>query len=357
MTAPTVEEQAAEQFAMRMLGVINDAALALMASVGHRTGLFQAMTGLAPGTSTEIAEAAGPLERYVREWLGAMVTGGVVRYDAATGRYVLPPEHAAFLTPAAGPDNLAAFAQELAYFARVEDAVVDRFRSGGGLGYDAYGGYLAVMGELTGAMYDASVVHSTLPLVPGLVERLERGIDVLDVGCGYGHAANLVGQAFPNSTVTGYDIDADGIAAARAEAEALGLTNVRFAVKDAAGLDEPAAFDLVTSFFAIHDLAQPTRTLAAIARALRPGGSFLMLEAAMSSELAGNLEHPLGPYLYTLSCLHCTPVSLADGGEGLGATWGEQLARRKLAEAGFRDVEVRQVPGDILGNYFIATVG
>lgn len=111
MTAPTVEEQAAEQFAMRMLGVINDAALALMASVGHRTGLFQAMTGLAPGTSTEIAEAAGLLERYVREWLGAMVTGGVVRYDAATGRYVLPPEHAAFLTPAAGPDNLAAFAR------------------------------------------------------------------------------------------------------------------------------------------------------------------------------------------------------------------------------------------------------
>ena len=164
------------------------------------------------------------------------------------------------------------------------------------------------MGELTGAMYDASVVHSTLPLVPRLVERLERGIDVLDIGCGYGHAANLVGQAFPNSTVTGYDIDADGIAAARAEAEALGLTNVRFAVKDAAGLDEPAAFDLVTSFFAIHDLAQPTRTL-------------------------------------------------ADGGEGLGATWGEQLARRKLAEAGFRDIEVRQVPGDILGNYFIATVG
>ena len=142
MTAPTVEEQAAEQFAMRMLGVINDAALALMASVGHRTGLFQAMAGLAPGTSTEIAEAAGLLERYVREWLGAMVTGGVVRYDAATGRYVLPPEHAAFLTPAAGPGNLAAFAQELAYFARAEDAVVDRFRSGGGLGYDAYGGYL-----------------------------------------------------------------------------------------------------------------------------------------------------------------------------------------------------------------------
>jgi SAM-dependent methyltransferase len=104
-------------------------------------------------------------------------------------------------------------------------------------------------------------------------------------------------------------------------------------------MDEPAAFDLVTSFFAIHDLARPTRTLTAIARALRPGGSFLMLEAAMSSELAGNLEHPLGPYLYTLSNLHCTPVSLADGGEGLGATWGEQLARRKLAEAGFRDVE------------------
>ena len=126
--------------------------------------------------------------------------------------------------------------------------------------------------------------------------------------------------------------------------------------KDAVSLDEPAAFDLVSALFVIHDLEQPTRTLARIARALRPGGTFLMLEAAVSSELRDNLEHPLGPYLYALSCLHCMPVALNNHGEGLGATWGHQQARRMLSEAGFGSVEVRRLPGDILGNYFIASV-
>jgi SAM-dependent methyltransferase len=357
MTDPTFDQQAAERFAERMLGMINGAAVTEMVSIGHRIGLFATLSGLPPSTSAEVAEAAGLQERYVREWLGALVTGGVVRYDAATRRYALPPEHAASLTPAAGPDNLAAFAREVAVLGRVEDAVVDRFHHGGGLTLDTYADQLAILAEETHAVYDASLLDSILPLVPGLVERLERGIDALDVGSGYGHAVNLMGKTFPASTFTGYDLSEQAVAAAQAEAAELGLTNARFAVRDAATLNEPESYDFVTSFIAIHDHTRPTEALAAIARALRPGGIFLMVEASLSSELADNVDHPLAPSLYAISCLACTPMSLAHGGEGLGLTWGEQLARRKLAEAGFRKVEVRQVPGDILFNYFIATTG
>jgi SAM-dependent methyltransferase len=356
MTVQRFDQQVAEQFAERMLGMINGAAVTHMVSIGHRTGLFATMSELPPSTSTELAQAAGLQERYVREWLGALVTGGIVRYHAATRRYVLPPEHAASLTPAAGPDNLAAFARELAVAGRVEDAVIDRFHHGGGLTVDLYADHLAVLAEETGTLYDAALIDSILPLVPGLVERLEHGIDALDIGCGHGHAVNLMGKAFPASTFTGYDLSDKAITAAHAEAAELELTNARFAVRDATTLDEPQAYDLVSAFIAIHDHTRPTQALAAIARALRPGGVFLMVEAALSSELADNVDHPLAPSLYAISCLHCTPLSLAHGGEGLGLTWGEQRARQMLTEAGFHKVEVRQLPGDILFNYFIATV-
>jgi SAM-dependent methyltransferase len=356
MTVQPLDEQAAEQFAERMLGAINGAAVTLMVSIGNRTGLFATMAELPASTSAQIAEAAGLQERYVREWLGALVAGGIVRYDAGTRRYVLPPEHAALLTPAAGPDNLAAFAQEMASLGRAEDPVVDRFRRGGGLSLDIYDEHLGVLAEETRAMYDAALIDSILPLVPGLVERLVGGIDVLDVGSGHGHAVNVMGKTFPASTFTGYDLSEPAIAVARAEAAELGLTNARFALRDAATLDEPQSYDFVTSFIAIHDHTRPTETLAAIARSLRPGGVFLMVEAALSSELADNIDHPVAPALYAISCLACTPMSLADGGEGLGLTWGQQLARRMLTEAGFRSVEVHQLPGDILFSYFVATV-
>jgi 2-polyprenyl-3-methyl-5-hydroxy-6-metoxy-1,4-benzoquinol methylase len=320
MTVNAFDQQAAERFAERMLGMINGAAVTLMVSIGHRLDLFATMSGLPASTSAEVAKAAGLEERYVREWLGALVTGGVVRYDAATRRYELPPEHAASLTPAAGPDDLAAFAREVALLGRVEDVVVDRFHQGGGLTLDLYADQLAIVAEETAALYDATLVDSVLPLVPGLVERLERGIDALDVGSGHGHAVNLMGKAFPASTFTGYDLSEQAIRAARSEATAMGLTNARFARRDASTIDEPDAYDFVSSFIAIHDHTRPTEALAAIARALRPGGVFLMVETSLSSELADNVDHPLAPSLYTISCLSCTPMSLAHGGEGLGLT-------------------------------------
>jgi hypothetical protein len=140
-----------------------------------------------------------------------------------------------------------------------------------------------------------------------------------------------------------------------AEAERKGLTDVRFDKRDAARLGETARFDFMTSFDAVHDQARPDLVLGGIARALRPGGVYLCAELAASTNLSENLDHPFGPFGYTISCMHCMTVSLADGGMGLGAMWGEQKAQEMLTDAGFTSIEAAHIDGDIANTYFIAT--
>ena len=349
-----MDEAKVEEFAGRMVGVLNDAMLALMTSIGHRTGLFDEMAGLPPSTTEEVASAADLDERYVREWLGAMVMGGIVDLDPSTNTYHLPPERAACLTRAAGPDNVAGLAQFVSLLGNVEEEVVESFRNGGGVPYSKYPRFQELMAEDSARVYDETLVDATLPLVPGLVGRLRGGMDAADVGCGQGHVINLMAREFPKSRFTGYDLSEEGISAGRDEAERMGLSNARFVVKDVAGLDEPGGYDLITAFDVIHDLAHPAKTLKNIHDALRPGGTFLMVDVAASSHLHENVEHPLGPFLYTVSTMHCMTVSLEQGGDGLGTVWGEQKAKQMLSDAGFGGVEVKQVEGDILNNYYIA---
>jgi ubiquinone/menaquinone biosynthesis C-methylase UbiE len=186
-----------------------------------------------------------------------------------------------------------------------------------------------------------------------VVERLKAGIDVADVGCGAGHAINVMAKAFPNSRFTGYDFSAEAIEMGRTEAKALGLANSRFEVKDAATLDASIQVDLLTVFDAIHDQAKPARVLKGIYDALRPDGTFFCADVAASSNLEENVNHPLGPCLYGVSTMHCMTVSLAYGGVGLGTMWGEQKAVEMIREAGFANVRVKKVDGD-LNNYYIA---
>ena len=241
------------EFAGRMLRTMNEAALALMVSVGHRTGLFDVMAGMPAATSAEIASRASLDERYVREWLAVMTTGRIVEHDGAAGSYSLPADHAAWLTRAAGMDNLAAGMQYIGLMALVEDQIVDCFRHGGGVPYSAFPRFQAVMAEDSGAVHDATLIDVTLPLVPGMVDRLRQGIDVADVGCGSGHAVNLMAEAFPRSRFAGFDFSDAGIAAARPEAERKGLANARFEERDAARLGETAPVRLH------HDLRRGAR--------------------------------------------------------------------------------------------------
>jgi len=224
------------------------------------------------------------------------------------------------------------------------------------LPYSAYPRFHEIMAEDSGQTVLPVLLDQILPLAPGLTERLTAGIDVLDIGCGRGRALLLLARTFPRSRFTGYDLSEEAVAHARTEAAREGLQNVHFEARDLTDFDEaalPEAFDLITSFDAIHDQKSPDRVLAGIARALRPGGTYLMQDIAGSSHLHENQDHPLGPFLYTVSCLHCMSVSLAQGGAGLGAMWGEQQALAMLAEAGFDRVTTHHLDHDVQNTYYV----
>lgn len=353
MTVVEMDTAEVEAFAGKMMDFLNGASAALMLSVGHRVGLFDMMAGLPAATSAEIAAAASLDERYVREWLGAMVTAGVVTYDSGSGAFRLPPEHAAFTTRAAGANNFATYMQLVSLLGDVENEIVDKFHHGGGVPYSAYPRFHEIVAEMSRGTVDATLLDATLQLVPDVVERLRQGIAVADIGTGSGHAINVMAKAFPNSQFVGYDFSDEAVKRAQAEASAMGLANATFEVQDVAQLDQPDRFDFMTTFDAIHDQAKPREVVQAIYRALKPGGTWLCVDVQASSHVGENLAHPIGTFLYTVSCMHCMTVSLAYDGEGLGAMWGVHRAREIFNDAGFTAIETRSVPGDIINNYYI----
>lgn len=349
------ENAATEAFAGELLETLNRATLGLGLSLGHRTGLFDAMAGLeGPATSEEVAAAAACDERYVREWLGAMVTGGVIAFDADDATYVLPPHHAALLTRSAGANNFAKAFQFLAVLAEVESPIVDCFRDGGGVPYEDFSRFHEVMAEESeGSVVDGLFEH-IVPLAEGLSDQLTEGIDVLDIGCGSGKAMCALAKQFPNSRFLGRDMCEEPIAAARRTAQELGLTNVRFEVSDVTAPVDAAAFDLVTAFDVIHDQRDPAAVLDQVQSMLRPNGTFLMQDIRASSNLENNIGHMFCPFLYMISTMHCMTVSLAQNGVGLGTVWGEELAMEMLAEAGFHNVRLRTLDHDPQNNWYVA---
>lgn len=338
------DKQRVQEFARKIFGLYTSGLLTLMVNIGHKTGLYEALAQ-APGTSAEIAARAGLHERYVREWLGAMATGGIVTYDAGARTFALPAEHAVCLTGTSSR-NLAAASQTLPMLAKRLPRVVECFRSGGGVPYEEFRpDFTEAQDASWRLLYDGLLIKGFLPAAKGLPERLAAGIRVADIGCGTGHAINLMAREYPKSTFVGYDLGEDAIARARAEARAMALGNARFEILDATRLPAKPSFDLIASFDAIHDQKDPAAVLRRAAEALAPGGVYLMIEPKASSNLEDNIGNPFAPYMYGMSVLHCMTVSLAVGGAGLGTVWGEQTARRMLAEAGFTAVEVVDAPG------------
>lgn len=294
-------------FAERMLATLTGGAMSLLVSIGHRTGLFEA-AAQGPTTSAELAERAGLQERYVREWLGAMVTGGFLTYQPATGEYTLPAEHADMLLGDSAA-NVMPVVSMLRGFAGPLPELERCFTDGGGVASPAFVPHLHAAGAEPGGtwrrIYDEHLVDGFLGAVPGLSARLAAGARVLDLGCGNGHAVNVAAQAFPAAQFLGIDIDDDLIARAEAERTALGLTNAAFAVGDATELAPQPPFDSITAFDSVHHLRVPLQALRRVRAALAP---------------------------------------LAEGGPGLGTMWGTELAGDMLSSAGFDHVEVLDSP-------------
>jgi SAM-dependent methyltransferase len=345
---------APDGFAARVCAILDGGALALLVSLGHRTGLFDVMAALPPSDSRAIAREAGLDERYVREWLAALVAGGIVRFDGARCLYDLPAEHASVLTRRAGSENLAVPAQWIALLGGVEDDLVQAFALGGGVPLARYQRFHKVTSEDSGQRIARLLARDVLPLVPGLCESLERGADVLDVGCGAGRVLCDLAQRYPRSRFLGIDLAREAVADARREASVLRLRNLRVEELDAAALPLERRFDVVTAFGFIHRQPEPERVLARIARALRPHGLLLLQQEASTGSAARDAGRPLAAFGWALSCLHSLATTRAAGGAAVGAMWGASAVRRALAAAGFHRIEEKRVPSDPRSAYFVA---
>jgi len=356
-----------EDFGERITKILNQGALNLALGIGYKNRLFDTLEDLdRPVTVRELAAACGLDARYLKEWLGIMVTGDILdlaQTPAGVETYYLPTERAAFLTRRAGSKNLGVYTQEIPLLTQCAlEAVNAGFASGDGVPFSHYPYFQQFMGELADAKHEKMLVGEFLPSVDGgrLMARLEAGIRVCDLGCGQGRAVNLMAAAFPDSSFVGLDNHAQAIATARKEARDAGLANAVFEELDAAEIEGRARwsqrFDYITAFDSIHDQTRPLEALRSIRYMLAPGGLFSMVDIKAGSRHADNLDHPMGPFLYTVSLMHCMPIGLNNGGTGLGMMWGRQQAQALLEEAGFERVEPTEMDYDPFNLHYLCRV-
>ncbi len=347
---PTVDETKLEAFVGQAVTDMGAAISGLLLHLGDRLGLYKAMAGAGPITSSDLAQRTGTTERYVREWLGNQAAGGYVVYDPAERTYELPAEQAMVLADEDSPVFLAGAFETIASCYADHDVFVDAFRTGAGVGWHAHDERLfSGVVRLFRPGYAAHLVDQWLPALDGVVDKLRAGASVADVGCGLGASAVIMAQAFERSTFAGFDSHEPSIEAARAAAAEAGLhERVRFEVVTAKDLPFQA-YDLVCMFDALHDMGDPVGAARRVRQALAPDGTLLLVEPNAGDALEQNLN-PVGRTYYGLSTVVCTPGSLAqDVGLGLGAQAGERRIAAVLREAGFGRVRrVTETPFNII---------
>jgi len=352
-----MDKQRSQQFMLRLVGDVATAMATTLAFVGDEAGLFRAMAGAGPLDAAGLAERSGVHPRYCEEWLAAMAGAGYVEHDAAGDRFTLPDEHALFLADRGTEYWLGGLLGAVPNCAGVAPRLAQAFRDGHGVSFAEFGEAMPVgLERMNRAVYEARLATTWLPTMPRVVERLRDGGCALDVGCGTGVAAIAIARAFPAARVTGLDLDARSIGIARGYAAEAGVADrVDFVVASAEAVPRSPApdgrWDLVSTFDVIHDLPDPDRALRAIRAALADGGSYLMVEPKVADTLAENLANPFARMLYGISCLHCVPQALAQGGPALGACWGPSRAAARARDAGFGHFEALPVRSPALAFY------
>jgi SAM-dependent methyltransferase len=308
----------------------------VMVSLGDRLGLYDCMNGAGPLTSTEIAERSGCAERYVREWLNAQAAGGYVEYDADSGRYSLPPEQTVALTDESSPAYLPGFFQLAIGSVLDSPRITEAARSGEGIGWHDHVEHVHEGCErFFRPGYNAHLLTEWLPALDGVVEKLEHGGSVADVGCGHGASTVLMAQAFPASRFHGFDYYDDALEIARERAREAGVAgSVAFATAPAASYSGDD-YDLVTMFDCLHDMGDPVGAARHVRSTLAPDGSWMIVEPRAGDRVEENLN-PVGRAYYGFSTLLCTPSSLSqEVGLALGAQAGEARIREVVLGAGF----------------------
>jgi SAM-dependent methyltransferase len=331
-----IDEDKLMGFVFRAVDEVGATLNAALVVMGDELGLYRALAGAGPLTAEELASRTGVTERYVREWLNAQAAGGYVEYDPESGRYTLPPEYAIALTDADSPAYLPGFFQVALGSVLDSPRITEAARSGAGVGWHEHSHDVFEGCErFFRPGYNANLVGSWLPALDGVVEKLERGATVADIGCGHGSSTILMAQAFPNSRFTGSDYHAGSIETARRRAEDAGVADrIRFEVAPA---DEhpDSGYDLVTMFDCLHDMGDPVGAARRVRNVLDADGTWMIVEPAAGDRLEDNIN-PVGRAYYGFSTLLCTPASLSqDVGLALGAQAGEARIKDVVTAGGF----------------------
>lgn len=343
-------------FADRVYRDVSGAMVTGMADLGTRTGLFRAMSGKGAMSASDLAKETGLHARYVEEWLHGMTAAQYLDYEPDAQMFTLPDEHAWFLA-SEGTDH---FAGGLFRFApvllNVVPEVAEAFENGGGVHFhDFHSDCVPALDMINAGTYDQRFISYWLASMPEMVAALEKGVRVLDVGCGAGRVPLAIAASFPNSQVVGLDPDAGSIDVARSAAKKAGLgENVSFVSDTTRNYAPDEPFDLITACDCVHDFADPEATLAEIRRLLKPGGTFFIVEPKSSDLLEENI-HPLGAMYYGFSLFHCMTQSLAKGGAGLGTCMGPAQTESLVLGAGFKSFETLEIKS-LTNSFYAATV-
>jgi len=334
-----VDDGKLHEFVNKALGDIAGTLTAGLVVVGERLGLYRALAAGGPMTPAELAKRTGTVERYVREWLAAQAAAEYIAYDAASGRYHLPPEQAVALTDDASPFCVLGGFIAMTSALGVAPKLVDRFRTGKGIGWDEHeAGLFEGTERFFRAGYTAFLVNAWIPALEGVEEKLQRGARVADVGCGHGASTIVMAKAFPRSTFIGFDYHGPSIEVARHRATEAGVAD-RVTFERAAAKEFPGTgYDVVAFFDCLHDMGDPVGAARHVRAALAADGTWLLVEPFANDRVEDNLN-PVGRLFYSASTFVCTPASLAqEVGLALGAQAGETRLRDVLTQAGFTRV-------------------
>lgn len=336
MDAPVIDRTRLDSFLMRAIGDLSAGYGGVMVSLGAKLGLYKAMWGAGPISARELAERTGCAERYVREWLNSQAAGGYVDYHAVSDTYELSREHAMVLADENSPVFIPHAWQVPASMWFDEEKAIEAFRTGKGVSWGEHDGRLFCgVAAFYRNGYCASLVPEWLPALDGVVQRLEAGIEVADIGCGYGHSTILMAQAFPKSRFHGFDTHASSIEEARRNALEAGVAG-RVTFEVARAVDYPGTgYGLICFFDCLHDMGDPVAAARHAAKALAPDGTAMLVEPFANDRVENNFS-PVARLYYAASTTLCCAHAISEGGKlVLGAQAGEKRLAEVFGKAGF----------------------
>jgi SAM-dependent methyltransferase len=331
----SIDQDKLNQFLGHVVDDMGAAMSAVLVVIGDKLGLYKAMAGAGALTPSELAKKTGTHERYLREWLCAQAAGGYVTYDAASGRFTLPPEQAFALADEGSPAFVPGAFHVIEAGVKAEERMTDNFRTGKGI---PWGEQAPCLFEGTERFfrpgYAANLTTSWIPALEGVGVKLKRGAKVADVGCGLGASTVLMAEAYPESRFFGFDNHAGSIELARKRAADAGVSDrVTFEVASATNFGG-TGYDLVAHFDCLHDMGDPNAAARYVRRTLAPDGTWMVVEPRAGDKIEDNLN-PIGRVFYSASTLLCIPNSMAGEGVALGAQAGEGRLRKVVLEGGF----------------------